>query len=53
MDWCVGELIHHLEKQNLLENTIIIFSSDNGPVLDDGYLDDAHRLNKMCMHKPS
>lgn len=38
-DWCVGELIAHLEKEGLLENTIIIFSSDNGPVLNDGYKD--------------
>lgn len=40
-DWCVGELLDHLEKKGLLENTIIIFSSDNGPVLDDGYADEA------------
>ncbi len=40
-DWCVGELIAHLESKGLLENTIIIFSSDNGPVLNDGYKDQA------------
>ncbi len=38
-DWCVGELIAHLEKEGLLENTIIFYSSDNGPVLNDGYKD--------------
>ncbi len=38
-DWCVGELIAHLEKEGLLDNTIIIYSSDNGPVLNDGYKD--------------
>lgn len=38
-DWCVGELIAHLEREGLLENTIIIYSSDNGPVLNDGYKD--------------
>ena len=27
MDWCVGELIHHLEKQNLLENTEFLLLS--------------------------
>lgn len=53
LDWCVGELVAHLEKENLLEETIIIFTSDNGPVLDDGYLDDAERLNKMAMHQPA
>ncbi len=38
-DWCVGELLACLESNGLLENTLIIFSSDNGPVLDDGYRD--------------
>lgn len=38
-DWCVGQLIEKLETAGLLENTLIIFTSDNGPVLDDGYVD--------------
>ncbi|NMA95082.1 MAG: arylsulfatase [Clostridiales bacterium] len=53
LDWCVGELLDHLEAEGVLEDTIIIFSSDNGPVLDDGYMDDAERLNKMSVHKPA
>ncbi len=40
-DWCVGELMKTLEDEGILENTLIIFSSDNGPVLNDGYYDDA------------
>ena len=40
-------------RRRLLEDTIIIFTSDNGPVLDDGYLDDSPRLNQMCRHKPA
>ena len=40
-DWCVGQLLQKLEEKGLLENTLIIFSSDNGPVLDDGYADGA------------
>lgn len=40
-DWCIGELINALEEFGLIENTFIIFSSDNGPVLDDGYHDEA------------
>lgn len=43
-DWCVGELMQYLEEKGLLENTMIIFSSDNGPVLDDGYKDLAKEL---------
>jgi arylsulfatase A-like enzyme len=45
MDWCVGEFMAHLEAEGLLENTLVIFSSDNGPVLDDGYVDQAVELN--------
>ena len=42
-DWCVGELLAHLKKEGLLEKTLIIFSSDNGPVLNDGYKDGCSR----------
>ena len=38
-DWAVGELLKTLDEQGLAENTIVIFSSDNGPVYDDGYQD--------------
>ena len=50
MDWCVGQITKSLKKQNLLENTLIIFTSDNGPILDDGYLDYAREL--VGNHKP-
>ena len=50
-DWCVGEFVKTLEKEGLLENTLIIFSSDNGPVLNDGYYDDA--VEKIGNHKPA
>ncbi|MBO4612444.1 MAG: arylsulfatase [Bacteroidaceae bacterium] len=43
-DWCVGEVISKLEEKGLLENTIVIFTSDNGPVLNDGYNDNASEL---------
>ena len=43
-DWSVGEIINTLEEQGLLENTLIILTSDNGPVLDDGYVDQAEEL---------
>ncbi|OVE77067.1 arylsulfatase, partial [bacterium E08(2017)] len=39
LDWSTGEIMKALEKHGLTENTIVIFSSDNGPVYDDGYDD--------------
>ncbi|WP_396127662.1 arylsulfatase [Algoriphagus halophytocola] len=44
LDWQVGELMKLLKEQGLEENTLVIFSSDNGPVLDDGYVDQAREL---------
>lgn len=38
-DWSTGEIMNALEEHGLTENTIVIFSSDNGPVYDDGYDD--------------
>lgn len=43
-DWCVGEVIAYLEKAGLSDNTLVIFTSDNGPVLNDGYCDRAVEL---------
>ncbi len=51
LDWCVGELVACLEKQKLSEKTLIVFCSDNGPVLDDGYKDGA--VEKLGDHKPA
>lgn len=50
-DWCVGEFMKTLEEEGVLENTLIIFSSDNGPVLNDGYYDDA--VEKLGDHTPA
>ncbi len=44
MDYAVGELLHTLDRLGIADNTLIIFSSDNGPVLDDGYQDQAVEL---------
>ena len=49
-DWSVGQLMAALDKLGLTENTLIILSSDNGPVLDDGYDDRAEEL--AGDHKP-
>lgn len=36
LDWSVGEIIKSVEQNGLTENTIIIFTSDNGPWLAYG-----------------
>ena len=50
-DWCVGEVLKKLDQLKLANNTIVIFTSDNGPVVDDGYKDDA--VEKLGKHKPA
>ncbi len=51
MDWAVGEITKKLESVGLTEKTIVIFTSDNGPVVDDGYQDQAVEL--LGDHKPA
>ncbi|MDP6904531.1 MAG: arylsulfatase [Verrucomicrobiota bacterium] len=51
LDWCVGELVKTLDRLKLSKNTLIVFCSDNGPVGDDGYKDEA--LEKMGDHQPN
>ena len=51
LDWTVGEIMKQLEYLGIAKNTIIIFSSDNGPVLDDGYQDGA--VTKLNGHTPA
>lgn len=50
LDHSVGEIVDHLKSLNVYENTIIIFTSDNGPVLDDGYEDGA--VEQLNGHDP-
>ena len=51
LDYTVGQIIHALDSMHLTDKTMIIFSSDNGPVLNDGYLDEAVEL--VGSHKPA
>ena len=50
-DWCIGELLKTLENEGLMENTLIILSSDNGPVLNDGYYDESD--TRIGSHTPA
>ena len=50
-DWSVGEVLAALDRLQLADNTIVIVTSDNGPVVDDGYEDDA--VAKLGTHRPS
>jgi arylsulfatase A-like enzyme len=50
-DWSVGQILKALDDANLSENTLVILTSDNGPVLNDGYKDDA--VEKIGKHKPA
>lgn len=40
-DACVGRIMDTLDRLKLADNTLVILTSDNGPVLDDGYADGA------------
>jgi arylsulfatase A-like enzyme len=44
MDWVTGKVMEALKERGLSENTLVIFTSDNGPVLNDGYKDKAVEL---------
>ncbi|WP_254506735.1 sulfatase family protein [Anatilimnocola floriformis] len=50
-DWCVGEVVKSLDRLGLTENTLVILCSDNGPVLNDGYVDGS--VEKIGDHKPA
>ena len=51
LDWSVGQVMHALKQYGLDKNTIVIFSSDNGPVVNDGYKDRAAEL--LNGHRPA
>jgi arylsulfatase A-like enzyme len=51
LDASAGEILATLDRLKLRDNTLVIFSSDNGPVVDDGYKDQA--VEKLDGHKPA
>ncbi len=50
-DRTVGEVLRTLDSLNLSDNTIVIITSDNGPVVDDGYRD--HAVELLGSHRPA
>ncbi|MEG0456470.1 MAG: sulfatase-like hydrolase/transferase, partial [Bacteroides sp.] len=50
-DWTVGQIVAALDRMGLTENTLIVLSSDNGAVVDDGYQDRAEEL--LNGHRPT
>jgi arylsulfatase A-like enzyme len=50
-DWSTSEILATLDRLKLADDTLVIFTSDNGPVVDDGYKDDA--VGKLGDHQPA
>lgn len=52
LDKMVGDLITHLRKENLLSNTVIIFTSDNGaPLYSKTITNDPHAGGKFTFYE--
>jgi arylsulfatase A-like enzyme len=51
LDWAVGQVLDHLIKQGLDKSTIVVFTSDNGPILNDGYKDQS--AERTGAHRPA
>lgn len=48
-DECVGRLLGALDRLSLEKDTLVILTSDNGPVINDGYVDQSEEL--LGMHR--
>jgi arylsulfatase A-like enzyme len=51
LDASVGALLDALSRLGLEERTLVVLTSDNGPVVDDGYRDEA--VEKLGTHRPA
>jgi arylsulfatase A-like enzyme len=51
LDWSVGRIMDTLKKLHLEDDTLVLFTSDNGPVVNDGYDDGSDRA--LDGHKPA
>ncbi len=52
-DWLVGEVLKSLDRLNLSEKTLVILCSDNGPVAENGYKDEASEKQRAANHHPA
>jgi arylsulfatase A-like enzyme len=50
-DWTTGQVLDTLDELGLADNTLVVLTSDNGPVVKDGYMDEA--VEKLGPHKPA
>ena len=51
LDWSVGQVLATLDRLKLTRDTLVLLTSDNGPVVDDGYRDQA--VEKLGDHTPA
>jgi arylsulfatase A-like enzyme len=51
LDWQVGEIMKALDQLQLATNTLVIFTSDNGAILYDGYED--RSVEDLNGHEPT
>jgi arylsulfatase A-like enzyme len=51
LDWATGEILKTLDRLKLATNTLVIFTSDNGPIFFDGYFD--HSKEDANGHQPA
>lgn len=51
LDGAMGAILDTLDRLKLADRTLVIFTSDNGPVVDDGYRDEA--VEKLGGHRPA
>ncbi len=50
LDWTVGEIVRAIDEAGIAGQTLVILSSDNGPVVDDGYHDSS--VEQLGQHTP-
>ncbi len=51
IDWETGQIMETLDRLKLTDNTLVLFTSDNGPIFFDGYYD--HSKADANGHQPA